>query len=1310
MIFPENSNQALIGSQLYRNRKQNRQSQPPGVKVSAAESPQEPAITVELPPQGKFLARYAQRQAKGLSPLTGKEAFTTWLALAFKDGEKIWLKLGHNKFFTGTVDVSGDFAVWRTKGTDTKRRKGALIQNAYAVLSNSCQELDGGAFYIPGKPTDYPLKQYCLESDDIGAEMDDGTAQEQWGRIERFVDLSSLLPGYIIGSGGKSAHPHWKLLTTVNIALRTFYARMVAISLLGDPAVANPHQPMRVPGFFRKEKGKEQALEYHSEARYTPEEFEAGLQQCFTALNFTWRSASEFSEERWLEIRRVLANKILTKSEKETKISYILALSESNLPGNSRRRELEQKRSERLNEYQRTQRTITNNTCSSLVDAVNQASQKLGSDAFDWTGHNWQWRGSKARGCCPWHESTTGTAGWIAPLQNGNGWGYACPTCTDNKQLNAFGYWWHLKHGINASYPKGAEWAAAAKEFCQQASVDVPEFKSSYQYEDKEDEVAQAIAKEQEQFEEYVDHHIAQISHDAKVQWLANYPKRVARTQEQLNSFDAWVTDKRNERYLNLCIEELKSKPGIHLIKSGMNTGKSTVAKLIVAAFSEGNVASYRNSLLEQFCESLGGLVNFIWDIATGDRSIDDKLISASRWTAACIDSIAKLPSKKVLILEEVDKLVNHILLGATCRRDRRAKLKAFEQKIKDADYVFCFDADMSGAAAQYLHSLDPDKATYGIHNIHSVTPWDCYIYTGEVNEKTGVEKPNNRKAFERDLLDAYSRGDNILVVSDSQRALEALERVLMTIDPERQVLRVDSFTKAENVQVDLFLKDPNLWISGGKPGAVLLSPTAEASLDITYKHFDSVWGMFVGAINHWGCGQMLARYRVPVDRNIFCRTHSLNDNHGSRSPIPAVVRKNIISTHFHTVREIALTDELVKDDDFELVKRLQSFLDPGSEEYQNPHFEALCNYIARDNYSRAHLREELIKSLSAAGHNVMIQDPESKVLEERISEATDDMLKEMAMAIAMAPDITIESARAILADMSTNKEDWYKAQKAIIKDQLPEYEFDAGFVYKRFLKDRRWIAKQEMRWMVAHPGVQEEIDRGRWRSALKNHHISWDIRSATLGVKVLQEIKILDLATSVPNWDMNSPIVHELKQKLLSIKERVKLGLGINVTSDSDPCALLRRLLDKIGIPVQGRQVRVKGSEKGERIRKYSINLGELTNPHYQAAEDALNIKHQKTLPKLSQVAVMVDISIIQPTCDNISAEELAKYIYPHFTLEEEEYAANAELLLIARNWEMIQALESGWTPAFSSHVWEMLTPVGRSHVARLAAACDAA
>ncbi len=277
---------------------------------------------------GQGALHYESNKTIVVRGVTEKQAFLTWLRLAFQEGERIWLKFGHDRFFTGEVSLSGQFPVWSTKGSDKNRRKITCHSDGYAYLSQLAKSLDGGAFYIPGKPSEYPLKEFCSASDDIGGEMDDGTGEEQWQRIELVAQLSGLTPAYIIGSGGKSAHPHWKLTTSVPIDKRTFYARMVAIALLGDPAVTNPHQPMRVPGFFRKEKGKQQTLEFYSEARYTSEEFEAGMQRCFAALGFVWWNAEQFSDERWRRIRQILVNKQLSRQEKESQVRGVLLMAE----------------------------------------------------------------------------------------------------------------------------------------------------------------------------------------------------------------------------------------------------------------------------------------------------------------------------------------------------------------------------------------------------------------------------------------------------------------------------------------------------------------------------------------------------------------------------------------------------------------------------------------------------------------------------------------------------------------------------------------------------------------------------------------------------------------------------------------------------------------------------------------------------------------------------------------------------------------------------------------------------------------------
>ncbi|WP_144427417.1 hypothetical protein [Nostoc piscinale] len=111
--------------------------------------------------------------------------------------------------------------------------------------------------------------------------MDDGAEIEQRGRIDKFIRLSGIKPTFTVTSGGKSLHPHLVLTDKVEIKLRTYFSRMFAIALLGDPAVCNPHQPMRAPGFFRKEKGKLQVLDSYSGVKYSASELTQAFEKFF---------------------------------------------------------------------------------------------------------------------------------------------------------------------------------------------------------------------------------------------------------------------------------------------------------------------------------------------------------------------------------------------------------------------------------------------------------------------------------------------------------------------------------------------------------------------------------------------------------------------------------------------------------------------------------------------------------------------------------------------------------------------------------------------------------------------------------------------------------------------------------------------------------------------------------------------------------------------------------------------------------------------------------------------------------------------
>lgn len=230
--------------------------------------------------------------------LTGLEAFTKFIAIAFDEGDRIWLKTGHSDFYYGNVTHDGQFTLTSTEGSLTERRAVREINNAYSHLERTTATNDGGCFFIPGKPTDYPLKDFCFESDLLSAELDDGTAEEQWQIIREFYEISGLIPSVVVTSGSKSYHIHNKLPEKLPIADRTYLMRLFAIALNSDPAVVNPHQPMRVPGFLRREKGNYQLLVHADDtAIFTPTQWLEGLKKVFAAKGLEFPES--ISDEQW---------------------------------------------------------------------------------------------------------------------------------------------------------------------------------------------------------------------------------------------------------------------------------------------------------------------------------------------------------------------------------------------------------------------------------------------------------------------------------------------------------------------------------------------------------------------------------------------------------------------------------------------------------------------------------------------------------------------------------------------------------------------------------------------------------------------------------------------------------------------------------------------------------------------------------------------------------------------------------------------------------------------------------------------------
>jgi hypothetical protein len=398
-------------------------------------------------------------------PLTGIAAFEKTLADLQPVGEsqELWFKQGHSNFIvTDSFDPHG--SCWETQGKDTDRQRGKKHPDLYAYLKKQAETKDGGVFLIHSQPQGYPLKECVQVSDNIAAELDHGTPEEQWEKISQFVYLSGLKFRKIITSGGKSYHGHLQGTEHFPIEQTVYLRRLLAIALMSDPAACNPHQPMRVDGFDRNENGTlkgHQTRIYSGEERYTYEEFLTGFKLYFEAVGLTIPEA--ITDEWWGVLKRQIRNQDLAGLTKE----LAQGLAQFEQEKEAARLRKEKLRQDRMKLW--GNQPVTDGLNRSISDCVEEACTLNSDRVLADIG----WDIGDRRGCCPFHDSQSGNSAWVNEFSNGR-LSFHCPTCTGEKGVDIFQVWLRRETG-SFEYPQGVEYVELARDFCELAGITLPE-------------------------------------------------------------------------------------------------------------------------------------------------------------------------------------------------------------------------------------------------------------------------------------------------------------------------------------------------------------------------------------------------------------------------------------------------------------------------------------------------------------------------------------------------------------------------------------------------------------------------------------------------------------------------------------------------------------------------------------------------------------------------------------------------------------------------------------------------------------------
>lgn len=671
---------------------------------------------------------------------------------------------------------------------------------------------------------------------------------------------------------------------------------------------------------------------------------------------------------------------------------------------------------------------------------------------------------------------------------------------------------------------------------------------------------------------------------------------------------------KLNSRYLNLKFPE----QGLVCIKSGKGTGKTeNLIPLIQESMNIGRkvlVISHRIQLGRSICKRLG----LVW-VEDQKENPEDSIFGFG----LCIDSLHPLSQAKfnpsewsdaVIILDEVEQIIWHLLNSSTCIEKRAILCRMFTELMQTVlgseGLIIAQDADLSDYAIDYLIDCAGFK----------VNP-QVYIneYKHSQQRKIIVYNQQNPSHLITQLYECVGKAP-ILMVLDSQKVKGKfscinLESQLQESFPELKILRIDSETVADETHAAFgCMEDINNHIKDYD--VVITSPTIGTGVSIDLQnHFQAVFGIFQGAINVKDACQFLARVR---DLNVPCHVWAANYGCGQIGnrcsywkPLLATQNK-VFKRNLKILQEIDL--ELSIDFDEQLTPK---------------HTQIWAKFAARVNAGQWQFRKTLVRELEAEGHLIEVSEVEKTALE------CERLLGEVLDPLAQVPEFTeqlkgtvqklhhleqtaknhLEKATktrninqynyalfiAIQSLLCREKYEEMKTKRQKTKEDLAqERHYEISYRYgvevspELVLRDMAGdYPKLRLHYYLLHPELvhqrdkrylERQLELGEGKACLQ------DIKLLSAQVQVLKLLGVDTLLELDREFTSESEEILEFADKVIGFSRDVGDYLGISPDTKASPIRIVQDVLrNKIGLPLKCvRQIKLPD---GTRQRVYAFD-----------------------------------------------------------------------------------------------------------------------
>ncbi|MBW4683753.1 MAG: DUF3854 domain-containing protein [Komarekiella atlantica HA4396-MV6] len=652
---------------------------------------------------------------------------------------------------------------------------------------------------------------------------------------------------------------------------------------------------------------------------------------------------------------------------------------------------------------------------------------------------------------------------------------------------------------------------------------------------------------------------------------------------------------------------------GLVGVKSAKGTGKTTALQSVVKQAKSRNqpvlLITHRIILGRFLCEKIG----IQWGIGNEEMRENSQCpmpyISCpmTKSFGLCVDSIWKLNPENwhgaIVILDEVEQSLWHLLNSNTCKHKRVKILKLFQQLIATVlttgGLIIAQDADLSDVSLEYLQGLAGIKVMpwVVVNQWKPQQGWDVTFY----------DSPNPTPLIHQLELDLLA-GRKCYVTTDSRSGRYSCETIERYLKERLQKLRqqfpktlvVSSHTTNTpgHAAVD-FIAAINQKIS--EYDGVFVTPSLGTGISIDVQHFDRVYGVFQGVIPDSEARQALARVRDDVPRIVWCAKRGIGlIGSGSTN------YRSLSDWYQENQKEnLALLSPLHKIDvDLPLV-------------YDPIHLRTWAKLSARVNASIRLYRQSMQDGLIADGHQIQM----------RSNAVHNNIIRDLRLAFMATDPNDLATRRRLILEIVKVQKDWVQSRQkakeikkkikeikqqnqlaaaaAVAKARDIDYvEYEQLFA-KHSLADaeRNQINKYLLRQrygIEVTPMLKLQDEQGYYCQLLIHYYLtheseyfhvrdqqewhqqlSWgegkvflpDLKTYTLKVEAMRALGMLQFLEAEREFAENDADLILLKNVAFQHSKHIKRALGLNLDSEKKQVSaikILSRLLNLLGLKLR--------------------------------------------------------------------------------------------------------------------------------------------